>query len=51
MYDRLKGFQDFYPAEMAARRAMFETLEATARELKDGALAGYAARVPQAEGN
>ncbi|HKJ59474.1 MAG TPA: histidine--tRNA ligase [Halobacteriales archaeon] len=31
MYDRLKGFQDFYPAEMAARRAMFETLEGTAR--------------------
>ena len=31
MYDRLKGFQDFYPPEMAARRAMFETLEATAR--------------------
>ena len=31
MYDRLKGFQDFYPAEMAARRAMFETLEETAR--------------------
>ena len=31
MYDRLKGFQDFYPAEMAARRAMFDTLEVTAR--------------------
>jgi len=31
MYDRLKGFQDFYPAEMAARRAMFETVEETAR--------------------
>ncbi len=31
MYDRLKGFRDFYPAEMAARRAMIDTLEATAR--------------------
>ncbi len=31
MYDRLKGFRDFYPPEMAARRAMIDTLEATAR--------------------
>jgi histidyl-tRNA synthetase len=31
MYDRLKGFRDFYPGEMAARRAMIDTLEATAR--------------------
>jgi len=32
MYDRLKGFRDFYPEEMAARRAMVDTLEATARQ-------------------
>ena len=32
MYDRLKGFRDFYPEEMAARRAMIDTLEATARQ-------------------
>lgn len=32
MYDRLKGFRDFYPEEMAARRAVTETLEATARQ-------------------
>ncbi|MDZ7850027.1 MAG: histidine--tRNA ligase [Halodesulfurarchaeum sp.] len=32
MYDRLKGFRDFYPGEMAARRAMIDTLEATARQ-------------------
>ncbi len=32
MYDRLKGFRDFYPREMAARRAMIDTLEATARQ-------------------
>jgi histidyl-tRNA synthetase len=31
MYDRLKGFRDFYPGEMAARRAMIDTLEETAR--------------------
>jgi histidyl-tRNA synthetase len=31
MYDRIKGFRDFYPGEMAARRAMFSTLEETAR--------------------
>ncbi|XVH32534.1 histidine--tRNA ligase [Haloferacaceae archaeon DSL9] len=30
MYDRLKGFRDFYPAEMAARRAMIDTVEAAA---------------------
>ena len=27
MYDRLKGFRDFYPEEMAARRAVIDTLE------------------------
>ncbi|MBS3760025.1 histidine--tRNA ligase [Halodesulfurarchaeum sp.] len=32
MYDRLKGFRDFYPEEMAARRAMIDTLEATAQQ-------------------
>jgi histidyl-tRNA synthetase len=32
MYDRLKGFRDFYPEEMAARRATIDTLEATARQ-------------------
>ncbi|MFB6110547.1 MAG: histidine--tRNA ligase [Halodesulfurarchaeum sp.] len=31
MYDRLKGFRDFYPDEMAARRELIDTLEATAR--------------------
>ncbi|MFB6280709.1 MAG: histidine--tRNA ligase [Haloferacaceae archaeon] len=31
MYERLKGFRDFYPGEMAARRAMTETVEAAAR--------------------
>jgi histidyl-tRNA synthetase len=31
MYDRIKGFRDFYPREMAARRAMFDVLEETAR--------------------
>ncbi|MFB6166163.1 MAG: histidine--tRNA ligase [Haloarculaceae archaeon] len=31
MYDRLKGFRDFYPAEMGARRAVIDELEATAR--------------------
>ena len=27
MYDRLKGFRDFYPEEMAARRQVVDTLE------------------------
>ena len=27
MHDRLKGFRDFYPEEMAARRAVIDTLE------------------------
>jgi histidyl-tRNA synthetase len=27
MYDRLKGFRDFYPEEMAARRQVIDTLE------------------------
>jgi len=31
MYDRLKGFRDFYPEEMGARRAVIDSLEATAR--------------------
>jgi histidyl-tRNA synthetase len=31
MYDRLKGFRDFYPAEMAARREVLDTVETTAR--------------------
>ena len=31
MYDRLKGFRDFYPPEMAARRAVIDVLEETAR--------------------
>lgn len=31
MYDRIKGFRDFYPGEMSARRAMTDTLEDTAR--------------------
>ncbi|WP_247730048.1 histidine--tRNA ligase [Halovivax limisalsi] len=32
MYDRIKGFRDFYPAEMGARRATIDTLEETARQ-------------------
>ncbi|UPV75328.1 histidine--tRNA ligase [Halorussus limi] len=32
MYDRIKGFRDFYPGEMGARREMFDTVEATARQ-------------------
>ncbi len=31
MYDRLKGFRDFFPGEMWARRAVIDTMEATAR--------------------
>ncbi|MFW5935371.1 MAG: ATP phosphoribosyltransferase regulatory subunit, partial [Halolamina sp.] len=31
MYDRLKGFKDFYPDEMAARRAVIDTTEGVAR--------------------
>ncbi|MCU4751779.1 histidine--tRNA ligase [Halobacteria archaeon AArc-curdl1] len=31
MYDGIKGFRDFYPGEMAARRAAMDTLEETAR--------------------
>ncbi|EMA49986.1 MULTISPECIES: histidine--tRNA ligase [Halococcus] len=30
MYDRTKGFRDFYPGEMSARRAVIDTLEETA---------------------
>ncbi|WP_254531784.1 histidine--tRNA ligase [Natrinema gelatinilyticum] len=32
MYDRIKGFRDFYPGEMAARRATIDVLEESARE-------------------
>jgi histidyl-tRNA synthetase len=31
MYDGLKGFRDFYPAEMGPRRKVIDTLETTAR--------------------
>ncbi len=31
MYDRIKGFRDFYPDEMVARRATTDVLEGTAR--------------------
>ncbi len=31
MYERIKGFRDFYPPEMAARRSVIDTLEATAK--------------------
>ncbi|MEY7848806.1 histidine--tRNA ligase [Natrarchaeobius sp. A-rgal3] len=31
MYDRIKGFRDFYPGEMAARRAAVDTIEDAAR--------------------
>jgi histidyl-tRNA synthetase len=31
MYDRLKGFRDFYPREMGPRRAAFDALEDSAR--------------------
>ena len=31
MYDRIKGFRDFYPGEMAARRETIDTVEETAR--------------------
>ncbi|NHN46955.1 histidine--tRNA ligase [Halostella sp. JP-L12] len=31
MYERLKGFRDFYPGEMSARRATVDALEDTAR--------------------
>jgi histidyl-tRNA synthetase len=31
MYERLKGFRDFFPAEMAARRAVVDTVEDAAR--------------------
>ena len=27
MYDRIKGFRDFYPGEMAARRETIDTVE------------------------
>jgi histidyl-tRNA synthetase len=31
MYERLKGFRDFYPDEMGARRAVIDVMEETAR--------------------
>ena len=31
MYDRLKGFRDFYPGEMTARRAVIDTVEDAVR--------------------
>ena len=31
MYDRIKGFRDVYPPEMAAQRAVIDTIEAVAR--------------------
>ena len=31
MYERLKGFRDFYPDEMGARRAVIDSMEATAQ--------------------
>jgi histidyl-tRNA synthetase len=31
MYDRIKGFRDFYPGEMSARRTVIDSLEDTAR--------------------
>ena len=31
MYDGLKGFRDFYPGEMSARREVIDVLEETAR--------------------
>jgi histidyl-tRNA synthetase len=31
MYDRIKGFRDFYPGEMAARREVIDTVEGAAR--------------------
>ncbi|MFC6726150.1 ATP phosphoribosyltransferase regulatory subunit, partial [Halobium palmae] len=31
MYDRLKGFRDFYPAEMGSRREVIDTVEDVAR--------------------
>ena len=31
MYDGLKGFRDFYPEEMSARREVIDILEETAR--------------------
>ncbi|SFS40791.1 histidine--tRNA ligase [Halostagnicola kamekurae] len=32
MYDRIKGFRDVYPDEMAARRRTIDTIEETARQ-------------------
>ncbi len=31
MYDRIKGFRDFYPAEMQARRQVMDTIEGVAK--------------------
>ena len=32
MYERVKGYRDFYPEEMGSRRAVFDTIEETARQ-------------------
>ncbi len=32
MYERIKGFRDFYPAEMGARRQVFDEVEATVKQ-------------------
>ena len=32
MYDRIKGFRDFYPEEMGSRRQVMDTVEETARQ-------------------
>ncbi|KAB1187308.1 MULTISPECIES: histidine--tRNA ligase [Haloferax] len=32
MYERLKGFRDFYPGEMSARRAVIDTVETAAAQ-------------------
>ena len=32
MYERIKGFRDFYPEEMESRRAVMDTVESTAQQ-------------------
>jgi len=32
MYDRIKGFRDFYPAEMQSRRQVMDTVESVAKQ-------------------
>ncbi|PSP39767.1 histidine--tRNA ligase, partial [Halobacteriales archaeon QH_2_66_30] len=31
MYERIKGFRDFYPEEMQSRRQVVDTVEGTAK--------------------